>query len=221
MASGGVLAFTDADCLPEPGWLAAGTGYLHEHPDLDAAAGAIDIFARDEERRTGAELYELLLGFQQEKYVATANFGATANVFARSSAFDKTGPFDSSLRSGGDKDWGYRLNKAGGRMGYAAAAIVRHPARRNLRELWTKVSRVADGDVVLRRRRGWSRLNWLVYSVKPIRPPLRAIWRSRHDPRLRSWSELWRYGRTFVVVRWITSAARIQRLPRWASAPGN
>jgi GT2 family glycosyltransferase len=218
VATGDILAFTDADCLPEPTWLEAGVDYLRQHRDIDAAAGAIDIFARDNRCRTGAELYELLLGFQQEKYVTTAGFGATANVFARRSAFDKIGAFDDSLRSGGDKDWGYRLPQAGGRMGYTADAVVRHPARRTLRELWAKVSRVADGDIVLRRRRGWSLLNWLIYSLKPIQPPLRAIWRSRHDPRLQSYAELWRYGGTFVVVRWITTACRIRRVPRWPSA---
>jgi glycosyltransferase involved in cell wall biosynthesis len=217
VATGDVLAFTDDDCVPQPDWLACGVAYLHEHPDVDAAAGAIEIFTLDHARRTGAELYELRHGFQQEKYVETAGFGATANLFARRSAFDHVGPFDATLKSGGDKEWGHRAKAAGLTMLFDPAIRVRHPARRSLTELRTKIYRVADGDVVLRQRRGWSRLNWVRYSVQPLRPPLRTIWRARHDADITSSSEWRRYGATYLAVRWITAYSRVRRLSRWRS----
>jgi glycosyltransferase involved in cell wall biosynthesis len=218
-ASGEVLAFTDDDCIPQSDWLLTGVSYLHDHPDVDAVAGAIEIFALDDVRRTGAELYELRHGFQQEKYVHTGGFGATANLFARRAAFELVGAFDATLKSGGDKEWGYRGKLGGLTMVFDSAVRVRHPARRSLAELRTKAYRVADGDMVLRHRRGWSRLNWLRYSAQQLRPPLRTIWRARGDSQLRSRSEWWRYGFTFIAIRWITAFGRIARLRQWPNRP--
>jgi glycosyltransferase involved in cell wall biosynthesis len=217
-AVGRVFAFTDADCVPEPSWLSCGLSYLDEHPEVAAAAGSIKLFARDPESPTGAELYELRHGFQVQRYIATASFGATANLFARRTVFDQVGPFDATLRSGGDKEWGMRLKRNGGVLKYAADAVVRHPARRSLDELRLKAKRVVGGDVMLRRRQGWSRLNWLRYTLQPLRPPLRTIWRARNDSRIHSRSELLRYGAVFILVRWMTSYYRLIALRNWPTA---
>ena len=106
MAVGRVLAFTDADCVPDPNWLAAGLAYLDEREDAAAAAGSITVFAADPAARTAAELYELRHGFRVGKYIETASFGPTANLFVRRTALLEVGPFDATLMSGGDKEWG-------------------------------------------------------------------------------------------------------------------
>jgi glycosyltransferase involved in cell wall biosynthesis len=217
IAKGRVLAFTDSDCAPAPDWLMAGLAFLEENQDAAAAAGPIRLFAKDPAVRTGAELYELRHGFQVQRYIATASFGATANLFARRTAFDLNGPFDASLRSGGDKEWGMRLKRNGGVLKYAPDAIVHHPARRSIDELRIKAKRVVGGDVVLRRRQGWSRLNWIRYSLQPLRPPLRTIWRARRDPIIRSRSELVRYGTAFILTRWTTALYRFKALRNWRS----
>jgi glycosyltransferase involved in cell wall biosynthesis len=215
-ASAPLLAFTDADCQPESGWLAAGIGYLRKHPEADAIAGSIQLFAQDAESPTGTELYEIRHGFQQEKYVATAGFGATANLIARRETFERVGPFDSALQSGGDKEWGSRLRANGLRLVYLAEASVRHPARRTHKEMRTKIKRVVDGDITLRKRQNWRLLNWMRYSLQPLRPPLRTIWRARRDPVIRTRSELARYGVAFILARWTTAVYRLRRLNEWA-----
>jgi glycosyltransferase involved in cell wall biosynthesis len=217
-AQGEVFAFTDADCIPAPEWLATGLDFLNEHPDVAAAAGAIKLFPKDPMKRTAAELYELRHGFQVQRYIETASYGPTANLFVRRTAIDEIGPFDPTLLSGGDKEWGMRLKKHGGRLVYARAAVVRHPARRSIEELRLKAKRVVGGDVAIRRRQGWSRLNWLRYSLQPLRPPLRTIWRARRDPVLSSKRDLVFYGGAFILTRWMTSLYRLKALREWPAA---
>lgn len=215
VARSAVLAFTDSDCLPEPDWLHAGVSYLERHPDFDAAAGSVEVFARQSRRRSGVELYELRHGFPQEKYVYAAGFGATANLFVRRATFERIGIFDATLRSGGDREWGYRLHAGGLLMAYVPDAVVKHPARTCLRELSTKINRITSGDAVLRQREGWSRLTWLRYALGPLRPPLRTVWRARQDPAMLSLGEVVRYGMAFIVARWVTVASRLRCLTNW------
>jgi cellulose synthase/poly-beta-1,6-N-acetylglucosamine synthase-like glycosyltransferase len=209
---GRILAFTDADCIPAIDWLQRGVDHLERHPRTDAAAGRIQLFVADDDRRTGSELYELFHAFPQERYVADAGFGATANLFLRRSAFDRLGGFDASLASGGDADLGRRLHAAGMVMDYVGTAVVRHPARRNWRELRAKIERTTPGALVLHYRSGASRWKWLQYSVRPLRPPVRLLWRSRHDARWRSRREFARYTATLLLVRITTTRVRLQAL---------
>lgn len=219
VATADIIAFTDADCVPDSDWLATGIGYLTAHPGAAAVAGSIEVFTRSPRRRTAVELYELRHGFQQRKYVENDGFGATANLFVRRTAFDRIGSFDPSLPSGGDRDWGTRLRDSGVPVSYEPTAVVRHPARTTLRELGCKISRVAAGDLVLRHRNGWSRRRWVRYSMGPLRPPLRTIWRARQDPVLHSPTEVLRYGLAFLTARWITAWCRIRRLTAWPRPP--
>ena len=55
-ARGQVLAFTDADCIPTPRWLAAGVERLSGPDAPDAVGGEIEVVPRDPARLTAAEL---------------------------------------------------------------------------------------------------------------------------------------------------------------------
>jgi glycosyltransferase involved in cell wall biosynthesis len=120
VASGGdVLAFTDADCFPTPGWLATGVAALADadlvqgavQPDPDAPVGPFDrtIWV---ERETG--LYE------------------TANLFVRREVFDRVGGFEVWLEPeigkplGEDMWFGWRARRAGARSAFSRAALVHH-----------------------------------------------------------------------------------------------
>lgn len=204
-----VVAFTDADCLPEPGWLEAGLAHLRIQPGAHAVAGRIELFAADETAPTGAELYELVHGFPQERYVTMLHFGATANLFVRREAFDRVGSFDAELKSGGDAEWGRRLHRNGLRMTYEPQAIVRHPARRSLRALRHKLERVTEGVADLRTRSALSSLDWARYVVKPLVPPVNTLRRAWRDPRLATRSDFVRYTATLLTLRVLTTRARI------------
>lgn len=182
-ASGEVIAFTDADCIPDPGWLRAGVSAVAAPGDVGLIAGRIDVVVPDRARPTPVEAYELLHAFPQERYARHHGFAATANAFTRRDVLERVGCFDPSLRSGGDKEWGSRVRSAGYEVRYCPDALVHHPARRTLRELRTKFARVLEGERILRVRAGSALegpadLGWW----RRLAPPLRAIaraWKGR------------------------------------------
>lgn len=155
-ASGQILAFTDADCLPEAGWLSRGVERLLAEPGCGLVAGAIQVFCHDEQRPTLAELYELVKGFPQRRFVEQDHFGATANILARREVVEAVGGFDGSLISAGDVDFGHRVRAAGYRLVYEADSCVRHPARRSMKNLLMKVVRTEVGLKHLAKARGYT-----------------------------------------------------------------
>ncbi|WP_170336012.1 glycosyltransferase [Ruegeria arenilitoris] len=176
-ATGEIFAFTDADCLPEPEWLAAGIAELEHHPDGALIAGNIRVFAEDPERPTPVEVLEILTAFPQERYAEKDHFGATANVFVPRCVIERAGPFTDTLASGGDNEFGNRVHAAGFPVVYGRSVVVRHPARQSLRALLAKTRRVVEGVHVLEKKgrlpAGLSRKAF----YKDLRPPVLACWR--------------------------------------------
>ncbi|HEX2028216.1 MAG TPA: glycosyltransferase [Nitriliruptorales bacterium] len=185
-AHGEVIAFTDADCRPDPGWLRAGVDAITDRRDVGLVAGRIEVVVADRARPTPVEAYELLHAFPQERYARLHHFAATANAFTRRDVLREVGWFDPSLRSGGDKEWGARLRSVGYGIRYCPDALVRHPARATLAQLHAKFVRVFDGERVLRARvgstlEGPADLRWWRRLVPPLRAIARA-WRGRELP---------------------------------------
>ncbi|WP_251150474.1 glycosyltransferase [Cellulosimicrobium sp. Marseille-Q4280] len=146
VATGEVLAFTDADCRPWRDWLSTAVATLRGLDAPDAVGGQIRLVFRDgPEPVTGPELYESVHGFDQERFVTTFHFAATANLVATADAVRGVGGFDAALQSGGDDDFGHRLRAGGRRLVYAAGAVVDHPSRPTWSELTTKSVRIAKG----------------------------------------------------------------------------
>lgn len=143
MARGPVLAFTDADCRPRRDWLAEALRRFDCDTSITAIGGRI---ALDRSRHaSGAEAYERVYAFRQDRYVGQHGFAATANLIVRREAFLAIGGFDGSLRSGGDYEWGRRLVRSGYRLEYVDNVVVEHPARARLGELVRKRRRLAGG----------------------------------------------------------------------------
>ncbi|MEA2347951.1 MAG: hypothetical protein QOG62_1738 [Thermoleophilaceae bacterium] len=118
-ATGEVLAFTDADCVPSPGWLAAGMAAL-EHADL--AQGAV----RPPEG--------VAIGpFDRTVWVvAETGLYETANLFATRELFDHLGGFESWIDPRGGKElaedvwFGWRAIREGATTEFAPGARVDH-----------------------------------------------------------------------------------------------
>jgi glycosyltransferase involved in cell wall biosynthesis len=118
-AFGDVLAFTDADCVPEPGWLAAGMRALR-HADL--AQGAV--VPAD---RVGPYDRTVSVGGEHGLY-------ETASLFVRRSVFEQVGGFEPVPGLGigtgqpfGEDAWfAWRLKRTGARTAFANDAVVRH-----------------------------------------------------------------------------------------------
>lgn len=157
VARGEILAFTDADCVPDRRWLRVSAQYLSTHPTVAMIGGRVALTYQGGVPRNGPEWYEFAEGFQQEKYLASG-FAVTANMVTRRSEFDRVGLFDDSLLSGGDAEWGRRVRSAGGCQAYVDAAVIEHPARDTWNEVKIKTRRTTLGIVRRTTRRRLVRL---------------------------------------------------------------
>ena len=142
-AIGEILAFTDADCRPEPNWLADLI-----QPFTDAAVGLV---AGEIKALSGQSLLEQYAEHQEtlsQKHTLNHSFcayGQTANLAIRRAAFQQVGLFRPYLTTGGDADICWRiLRETSWNLHFAETAIVRHRHRTTLAQLqsqWRRYGR--------------------------------------------------------------------------------
>lgn len=152
ISKGSILAFTDADCVPEPDWLSAGVNFFYDNHDITRIAGGIHYFVKGDVW-TAAALYDRTHMLQQDKF-ALEGKSATANAFMRRAVFEDVGKFNPKLLTGGDMEWSLRAKRAGYKLAYCPESAVKHPARSNLFQLFRKARRFAGGSVAKKRSRG-------------------------------------------------------------------
>jgi len=119
VASGDVLAFLDADCVPQPGWLRAGLDALE---DADLVQG-----------RTTPPLDRSRGPFDRTLWVvAPCGLFETANLFVRRELFERLGGFEPWLSPARGKElaedvwFGWRAVRSGARTAFSDAALVHH-----------------------------------------------------------------------------------------------
>ena len=166
-ASGQMLAFTDADCTPDPDWIAAGVRALQDSP-ADLAGGRV-VFSLAP-RPSAAALYDAISYLRTGYNVAKVGTASTANLFATRRVLEAIGPFGASLRSGGDAIWTQRATVAGLALAYAPEAVVAHPTR-ELGPLLGRCRRVGAGQPAVWRELGYTRLRAAAALVGGLRPP--------------------------------------------------
>ncbi len=147
-ARGEIIAFTDADCLPDKDWLNAGVRAIQGLEEPGLVGGAIEVFPHDSRKPTGAEWFDCVFGLQQDQNVSLFSFAATANAFTTVSIIQAVGKFNEALKSGGDTEWGHRVAAAGFAVEYEPKAKIRHPARRTIKEILIQSRRHAGGRVI-------------------------------------------------------------------------
>ncbi|BAS55939.1 glycosyltransferase [Leptolyngbya boryana CZ1] len=142
-AKGEILAFTDADCRPEPNWLEDLI-----QPFCDPAVGLV---AGEIKALPGNTLLEQYADRQEtlsQKHTLNHPFcayGQTANLAIRAAAFKEVGLFRPYLTTGGDADICWRiLRETAWQLRFAETAIVRHRHRTTFSELqsqWRRYGR--------------------------------------------------------------------------------
>jgi GT2 family glycosyltransferase len=151
-ARGTVLAFTDDDCVPDPGWLRAGLAAIDA--GADAVTGRLEMPLP--ERPTDYE--------RNESHLTRAEF-VTANCFCRRDVLEKVGGFDERFTMAWreDSDLHFTLLEHGYRIVQAPQALVVHPLR------------PAHWGVSLSQQRK-ARFNALLYKKHPV------LYRQRIQP---------------------------------------
>ncbi|MEA2457344.1 MAG: hypothetical protein QOC95_316, partial [Thermoleophilaceae bacterium] len=122
-AAADLIAYTDADCVADPGWLAAMAEALDRH---EIVAGPVRVTTA--EPPNAIERFESLWRFEQEHWVRDG-WAATANLGIRRAVHDAIGGFDAAYRHiGEDADYCLRARQAGYPLAYAPDAAVEHYA---------------------------------------------------------------------------------------------
>lgn len=175
------LAFTDADCRPEPEWLTAGLVALQSS---DIAAGSIRFLPP--RHATVWALLDMDMFLDQERAVR-AGRAVTANLFVRREIFERAGGFDGTLANNGDFDFVGRAVRAGARLRFAPDAVVWHPVREDarafLRKVWAVNARYAARESrAYRSPEGLKLRSWVPF-VQPFRARRRAGKPIGLDPR--------------------------------------
>ena len=169
-STGNVLAFIDADCVADPGWLASAEAALAD-PLAQILGGDVRISVRDPARLTMIEAYESEYAYRMDRYIAREGFTGTGNLVVRRAVLEAVGPF-AGLAVAEDRDWGQRATARGYAIRYVAAMRVYHPARESLAELFRKWDRHTAHDFERAVARPGGRLRWgaktLAMGVSPL-----------------------------------------------------
>ncbi len=138
-----IIAFTDADCRPQPQWLEELVKPF-SNPNIVIVAGEITALPSNTFLERYADRQETL----SQKHTLANKFcayGQTANLAIRRLAFSKAGLFRPYLTTGGDADMCWRILKLDiGNLEFAPEAIVQHRHRGTLKELksqWRRYGR--------------------------------------------------------------------------------
>jgi glycosyltransferase involved in cell wall biosynthesis len=170
-ASGGILAFIDADCRAHPDWLHEALRALQSAPERTVLGGDVRIWRESNTAITALEAYESVFAYRFKLYIEQHGFSGTGNLVMRRWDFQEVGPFR-GIEVAEDIDWGERARAAGLTFLYAPDLIVFHPARRSLRELFVKWDRHIQHAVNTGGRNALWRARWILrafaISVSPV-----------------------------------------------------
>lgn len=142
------IAFTDADCVVEPEWLASLLQFWQDET-VGIVGGAIRALHRNNVvEHFGEQIcdQEKAICVDKPASVASANWASPRRVLM------DAGLFDDALRGGEDTDLAWRILQSGKRLVYQPTAIVRHRNARTMRGLWGEGFQHGFNSVLVRRK---------------------------------------------------------------------
>jgi cellulose synthase/poly-beta-1,6-N-acetylglucosamine synthase-like glycosyltransferase len=181
-AHGDILAFIDSDCDPQPDWVESGVRALTKY---DFAGGRVVTAARNPQRPSPVEAWEVVFGFDFERYILIEGYTGSGNMWVWRKVFDAVDGFRAGVAE--DMDWSFRATAAGFRLGYEPGAVVSHLARSDWSELLRRWRRVLAEHYLLTEEKPFGTLRWAAWTVGmplSIIPHSVKILRSKHLLRL-------------------------------------
>lgn len=165
-----LLAFIDADCRADPGWLAAIAARFAD-PSAQILGGDVRIPRADPDRPTMLECYESIYAYRMDLYIRHQGFTGTGNLAVRREVLEAVGPF-AGIGVAEDRDWGRRARAAGHRIAYAPEMRVFHPARDSFGDLFDKWRRQIAHDRTEAARSPAGRAKWVAKALALAVSPL-------------------------------------------------
>jgi cellulose synthase/poly-beta-1,6-N-acetylglucosamine synthase-like glycosyltransferase len=152
-ATSEILAFTDADCRPQPDWLEKLVQPFAD-PRVGIVVGELEALPGKTLLERYAERYNLM----SQKFLIEHPFcpyGQTANLGIRRPALAEVGLFRPYLTTGGDADICWRiLRETDWKLEFAPQAIVRHRHRSNFRNFRSQWRRYGSSNRYLHQLHG-------------------------------------------------------------------
>ncbi|NEO98065.1 MAG: glycosyltransferase [Symploca sp. SIO2E9] len=152
-AKSNLLAFTDADCRPQPDWLERLIAPFIEE-DIGIVVGEIIGLPGGTLLEKHAEQYQVL---SQQHTLAHpfCPYGQTANLAIRRQAFQEVGLFRPYLTTGGDADICWRIQRQSNwKLKFISTAVVRHRHRSTLKEYESQWRRYGRSNLYLHELHG-------------------------------------------------------------------
>ena len=177
-----IVAFIDADCLAQPGWIRGIRSFFEERTEISVLAGSIGIAMVRPDHPTELELYESIYGYRVGLYVERDHYAATGNMAVRRRGFEAVGPFG-GIATMEDRAWGRRAKAAGLKIAFAPAVRVLTPACKDFDELGRRWDRHIAHEFKELSPGAPGVMRWLVASIavaiSPIVEACRLIFTGR------------------------------------------
>ncbi|HEX4804553.1 MAG TPA: glycosyltransferase [Conexibacter sp.] len=184
-AAGEVVAFCDDDCMPDPHWLRHLVAALLAGDDAGVGGPNVpppDVLVADSVGHAPGGPMHVLLSETEAEHIPGCNMAF------RRAALERVGGFDPRFRvAGDDVDLCWRIQDAGGTLGFAPGALVWHRARRSVGAYLRQQAGYGRAEALLERKwperyNGHGHVSWsgTVYGGKVRRCFGRRRWRVYH-----------------------------------------
>ncbi len=149
-ARGDIIVFTDMDCVPQSGWLAA-IAHLLDTSSYRVVGGAV-LNGTPRSLIGTAEYIVEFNEFTPFRPEGEARLLPTCNVALRKAVFEEYGGFDTVVVKGSDTLFTRRLLKRGERIYFTSAFQVAHLNRADWRRFLHNQMELGKGSAQIRRR---------------------------------------------------------------------
>lgn len=190
VALGDVIAFTDADCVADRGWLTALVDRLHETRATGVGGRQINVFPAAQQRwraafdaffRVASVLSDYTRGDDRPRRV---QHNASCCSAYRAEALREVGGFTVGMWPGEDVDLDLRLAARGGTFFYVPAAVVHHHRPGTFAWFRRMMRRYGEAERRLVRRHGRARLVDYVPTLSAVFVLLHVLYAA---PAARAW----------------------------------
>lgn len=206
-----MLAFIDADCRAEAGWLAAAAGAITKAGARGVVGGDVRIDFVDPDDLTPIEAYEAVFAYRQAMYIEKQGFSGTGNLAMTKTVYAAVGPF-AGIDTAEDRDWGQRASAAGFRIQYVHAMRVYHPARPDFASLVIKWQRHIRHDWTAHLAVGAPRWRWQVRAALMLPSIAYDGVRLLFSDRLSGLRNRWRGIAVLARLRWFRAGEMLRAM---------